>query len=737
MSSDKSRTDNRPAAGRQPAGTDGARNDARRLKAVPDLADGQQGAPDSAYVYEPPDVIGIERKRAGYREAIPGISDEDLDSYIEVYRSHLSPATVATYQAALVPFYKHAEAHGFHPLKCETSDIEAYLLHLMTSGKKGADGQRDADDPYSTAQFKKILAALRAAAAAQGLPNPAENVDIKKLISGYTRLFGSKLPDNAKIEVLFDQLVEVERREREGSTRRAAMPRAAVALGCDPGLLLTVGELCGLTFADVELAEDHARITARCRGTASDTVVSARPGDPACPVAALKDLRSAVHRKMRADRKGRAPTESQIGAESVFANARTGEPLSRPGLRKVVAKACAGLSAVAEPEMGMLPPLTAAQRRESMAAAMDAKAVRDLALVFHAAFTSGRVSEVARFRVCDIEIIGYDSDGMNTATPLVDQAEEDGTVTTGVVDRVAALTETDLLDCDGNSLYESGLITGVHNIYASGTKNKDGHENWHPAQPGHPACPVRLLVQWLKTYDRLLLGRHSRRLAPEDPLYTRIKNPGEPIADMSHTLGGIVKEWIGGLGINPQKYSGHSLRKARDSFVLNQNGSMTECMVHAGRSSEPAGLAYAHRNPRNPLAGDPTKNVYDKMAELADQEPAAAAKAEPDEPPNPEPTTPPPADTARQQAVDPPGGAPESAASAIGDTISAFRSAVEELRAAGLNGKAIAALAELDLAPDEHPGTSAGKTPETPARPRNPKPKAEAQRPHRTTQRRR
>lgn len=87
------------------------------------------------------------------------------------------------------------------------------------------------------------------------------------------------------------------------------------------------------------------------------------PVDPACPVEALRDLRSAVHRKMRAVRKGRPPTDKQIGAEYLFTNAHTGEPLSRPGLRKIVARACAGLPDIPQAETGRLPALDAGQRR--------------------------------------------------------------------------------------------------------------------------------------------------------------------------------------------------------------------------------------------------------------------------------------------------------------------------------------------------------------------------------------
>lgn len=213
MISDKtnnSRTTRQQAA----AATGEPLRSAPRLRAVPDLPAAEGGAAERPYIYEPLDVIGIDRKRAEYRAARPDISDEELEEYVNLCKSHLSPATVASYERALEPFYRIAEEDGFHPLKCQASHIEAYLLHLMTSGKRGADGERDPDSLYSKSYFKKFLAALRAAAAAQGLPSPTDNVDIGRLTRGYARHFGSNLPDEAKVEILFDQFAEIERRER-------------------------------------------------------------------------------------------------------------------------------------------------------------------------------------------------------------------------------------------------------------------------------------------------------------------------------------------------------------------------------------------------------------------------------------------------------------------------------------------------------------------------------------------
>ena len=207
MSKDSSRAKARPEAARpdpsrrppaapNKAAEDSPRSD-RRLRAVPDLPSGDDLAPSGAYVYAEPDVIGLARKRAEFIEARPGITDEELDSILSLYESHLSPSTVKTYVSALVPFYKYAEAHGFHPLRCEATDIEAYLLHLMMSGKLGAGGGRDPSNPYSPGYFKKFLAALKCAAEAAGLPDPGSDVDIRKLTRAYTRKRGSELPATA------------------------------------------------------------------------------------------------------------------------------------------------------------------------------------------------------------------------------------------------------------------------------------------------------------------------------------------------------------------------------------------------------------------------------------------------------------------------------------------------------------------------------------------------------------
>ena len=61
---------------------------------------------------------------------------------------------------------------------------------------------------------------------------------------------------------------------------------------------------------------------------------------------------------------------------------------------------------------------------------------------------------------------------------------------------------------------------GVYNCFKYGTKTKPFHENWYPAQPGHPACPVRLLLQGIAAYDRQMVALHGRRLSVEDPLFT-------------------------------------------------------------------------------------------------------------------------------------------------------------------------------------------------------------------------
>ena len=747
MRSDERKPAGDKAARRGPApspnkAADAGRSEGRRLQIVPDLphddADAPADAPAGGYVFEAPDVIGIDRKRAEYRAQCPDISDDDLAERVALYAMQLSPKTVRTYTAALVPFYRYAEEHGFHPLKCGRAEVESYLLWLMTSGKLSG-GDRDRSRPYSKTYFKTFLAALRKAAEAQDLPSPGRSVDIGKLLAGYNRKRGPELPRCDKTELLVDQLVDIERNFRENSTMAAATLRAAVALGCDPDLGFKVGELSNLTFGDIALEKGHAKVAINSGGAGSEVTVPARPGDPACPVAALKDLRTTAHLRMRASRKGRPPTDEQIGAQPVFSNSSTGRPLTGPGLRHMVGEACAAVGG--QPSPGRLPQLTAEQRRIAADTASDPKTVRDLALIFHTAFSSSRASEMAAFLVADIEVLGRDADGTNVYTPLVDETQPDGVVTPGILDRIARITEGDLLDSQGESLYANELVLASHNIYARGTKTRSRHENWHPAQPGHPACPLRLLMIWLKTYDRLMQAAHNRRLEPGDPLFASHKTPGQPISNMSRTIGAAVKEATADIGLDPGRYSAHSLRKFRDSYVLSQGGSMTDVMIHDGRSSEVAGLPYAHRNPRDPLAADLVVGIYDKV------EHSATGRTPPmkSDTPNPTPAPTPDTDGPEQPEADADTGSenqPEEAPAEeepppptvdpFTEAISRFRLAVDQLRAAGLSDQTIADIADLDLGLVVQPAAKAPNPKGTPAKPRKPRPAV--QRPHRSLQ---
>ena len=129
-------------------------NRTRHLKAVPD-ADPESGdAAEEGHPFEPPDVIGSDRKRSQFAGVMTNLTEAELDDYAKLYRNHLSPKTVQSYEAALRPYYEIAHKLGHHPLKCDPVRIEAYLLHLMRSGKPGADGLRDPKSAYSKSHFK-------------------------------------------------------------------------------------------------------------------------------------------------------------------------------------------------------------------------------------------------------------------------------------------------------------------------------------------------------------------------------------------------------------------------------------------------------------------------------------------------------------------------------------------------------------------------------------------------------
>ena len=89
---------------------------------------------------------------------------------------------------------------------------------------------------------------------------------------------------------------------------------------------------------------------------------------------------------------------------------------------------------------------------------------------------------------------------------------------------------------------------------------------------------------WLKCYDQMLVANEGARLAGHHPLFTSLKNVGEPIAAMTCTLGRIVREAMASIGIPPDRYNAHSLRTFRATAVFDRGGSWPDVMVHDGRS---------------------------------------------------------------------------------------------------------------------------------------------------------
>ena len=354
--------------------------------------------------------------------------------------------------------------------------------------------------------------------------------------------------------VRLSELAVIERAARERRSYATAQRRAAIAVGCDPDLGLTVTRLCELTLNDITFSDKGAVIAAP-DGTRDVIGIAARPDDPACPVAALRSLREAARHRMRTESGDTAPSDTQLRRQRLFINQHSGAPLTSAGLRRVVNRACAGLPGVPSPAPGRLAALSPEQRRQAIAAGCDPKTARNLALLFHAAFFALRPGDIANLNVGDVNICGD-----STRTPLVDGVAPDGTVIEGILDRVGTITDTDILDTEGASLYGSGLIHGVSCTFARTSRGAYG-QVWYPAQPGHPACPVRLLLMWLKCYDQLLMASTATRLAAHHPLFASLRRLGEPIKTMARTLGRIVREAMASIGCDPDRYSAHSLRK--------------------------------------------------------------------------------------------------------------------------------------------------------------------------------
>ena len=145
------------------------------------------------------------------------------------------------------------------------------------------------------------------------------------------------------------------------------------------------------------------------------------------------------------------------------------------------------------------------------------------------------------------------------------------------------------------------------------------------------------------------------------------------------------------IGIPLDEYSAHSLRKFRASYVLNNGGSMTDVMLHDGRSSEAEGLVYCRIDPRNPLKADPTRGIYDQTALKEHPTMSAVPAADTAASPAPE------ADTAGALAKPSETAPSPSPALTLQETIEALRDTVGRLRQSGLDDQAIASIAGLNI----------------------------------------
>ena len=184
----------------------------------------------------------------------------------------------------------------------------------MISGKLGSTGVRDPDRPYSASYFKMFLAALRHAAAAQGLPNPTGPVNIDTLTRGYNRTRGSKTAPRRQNRTP-PRTPHRDRAAQPGKAKRSGLspcaPSSRSAATADLGLSGT--ELAALTFGDIASPDgdgDPMVITTQPRGNRRTVEIAANPQNPACPVAAVGQLRDAVRLRMRSERKGTPPHQN-------------------------------------------------------------------------------------------------------------------------------------------------------------------------------------------------------------------------------------------------------------------------------------------------------------------------------------------------------------------------------------------------------------------------------------------
>lgn len=135
----------------------------------------------------------------------------------------------------------------------------------------------------------------------------------------------------------------------------------------------------------------------------------------------------------------------------------------------------------------------------------------------------------------------------------------------------SCLRGCDLVKLTVGDVALSGIVRGKVQVRPTKTKDSTG-----------------AIVTFEPTKDtRTLLGRYidAEGLTAGDVLFSRIDRTltRSPISDRAYL--DLVKKWVKKVGLDPQQYGTHSLRRSRPAFIYAKTGNLRACQIMLGHKS--------------------------------------------------------------------------------------------------------------------------------------------------------
>ena len=284
---------------------------------VPNLA----AIPAEALPLDVPDQL-----EAMLASSLPADLQQAMAAAEEFEAHHAAELTIRGQAYMWASFQAWCAEYGFNALPASPQVLAVYIGHLATTGGRVDEFGKAAGRKATT--VAQHVSTIRTVHRDHGHPDPADDPYTRRVMRGLRRLKGSKRTRREPMTLarLFDIVDTID--GRSVATRRDHVIVAADALR---PRRITAGQLAGLDWADVSVAERGLEVRLPTRGRADAPVVVPIRGGPLCFATAVLSLAAEIADRLGSDQARSGPGAAAVAWSSVFGPVRAdGLPSSGP-----------------------------------------------------------------------------------------------------------------------------------------------------------------------------------------------------------------------------------------------------------------------------------------------------------------------------------------------------------------------------------------------------------------------